>query len=115
MSRRCGRTTPPGIQPGCWPAAQSPRSAPFADFQLADVNGDLKADLVGFQQANTDPPWPLHNALMRNLGVTLTEIAWLDDLAADCAADGQYTFLYAAAPLKVVNATGAPVNPIVIK
>ncbi len=58
---------------------------------------------------------PLHNALMRNLGVTLTEIAWLDDLAADCAADGQWTFLYVAAPLKVVNATGAPVNPIAIK
>ncbi|MEI8237927.1 MAG: cyclase family protein [Actinomycetota bacterium] len=58
---------------------------------------------------------PLHNALMRNLGVTLTEIAWLDDLAADCADDGQYTFLYTAAPLKVVNGTGAPVNPIVIK
>ncbi len=58
---------------------------------------------------------PLHNALMRNLGVTLTEICWLDDLAADCAADGQWTFLYAAAPLKVVGGTGAPVNPIAIK
>ncbi len=58
---------------------------------------------------------PLHNALMRNLGITLTEIAWLDDLADDCAADGQYTFLYAAAPLKVVNGTGSPVNPIAIK
>ena len=52
---------------------------------------------------------------MRNLGVTLTEIAWLDDLADDCAADGQYTFLYTAAPLKVVAGTGSPVNPVVIK
>jgi kynurenine formamidase len=58
---------------------------------------------------------PLHNALMRNLGVTLTEIAQLDLLADDCAADGQWTFLYAAAPLKVVGGTGAPVNPIVLK
>ena len=58
---------------------------------------------------------PLHNALMRNLGITLTEIAWLDDLAADCAADGQYTFLYVAAPLKIVSGTGAPVNPVAIK
>jgi kynurenine formamidase len=58
---------------------------------------------------------PLHNALMRNLGVTLTEIAWLDDLADDCAEDGQYTFFYTAAPLKIVNGTGAPVNPVVIK
>ncbi|HET6875046.1 MAG TPA: cyclase family protein [Acidimicrobiales bacterium] len=58
---------------------------------------------------------PLHAALMRNLGVTLTEIAWLDDLAEDCANDGQYDFMYAAAPLKIVNGTGAPVNPIVVK
>ncbi|GAN75009.1 MULTISPECIES: cyclase family protein [Acidiphilium] len=58
---------------------------------------------------------PLHNALMRNLGVTFTEIAALDDLADDCAKDGQWTFLYTAAPLKVVNGTGAPVNPVVIK
>ena len=58
---------------------------------------------------------PLHNALMRNLGVTLTEAAALDALAEDCATDGQWTFLYTAAPLKVVGGTGAPVNPVVIK
>jgi kynurenine formamidase len=58
---------------------------------------------------------PLHCALMRNLGVAFTEIAWLDDLADACAADGRWSFLYVAAPLKVVNGTGAPVNPVVIR
>lgn len=58
---------------------------------------------------------PLHSALMRNLGVVFTEIIALDDLAADCADDGQYTFLYTAAPLKLVGGTGAPVNPVVVK
>jgi kynurenine formamidase len=58
---------------------------------------------------------PLHNALMRNLGVVFTEICRLDELAADCAADGQWTFLYTAAPLNVVKGTGAPVNPVVVK
>jgi kynurenine formamidase len=58
---------------------------------------------------------PLHNALMRNLGVPFTEIAALDALAADCFADGQWTFLYTAAPLKVAGGTGSPVNPVVIK
>jgi len=58
---------------------------------------------------------PLHGALMRNLGVAMTEIAWLDDLADDCAEDGQWDFLYVAAPLKVVNGTGSPVNPLAIK
>ena len=57
----------------------------------------------------------LHCALMRNLGVVLTEIIDLNRLAEDCAADNQWTFLYVAAPLKVVQATGSPVNPVVIK
>jgi kynurenine formamidase len=57
----------------------------------------------------------LHGALMRNLGIAFTELAWLDDLAADCATDHQYDFLYSAGPLKVVAAAGAPVNPVVIK
>lgn len=58
---------------------------------------------------------PLHAALIRNLGVSLTEVAWLDDLASDCADDRQYEFLYVAAPLKIVEGTGAPVNPMVLK
>ena len=52
---------------------------------------------------------------MRNLGVVFTEIMQLDELAADCAADGQYAFLYTAAPLKIVGGSGAPVNPVVVK
>jgi kynurenine formamidase len=57
----------------------------------------------------------LHCALMRNLGVVLTEIIDMNRLAEDCGADNQWTFLYVAAPLKVVQATGSPVNPVVIK
>ena len=52
---------------------------------------------------------------MRNLGIALTEICWLEGLADACAGDGQYSFLYAAAPLKVVGGSGAPVNPIAIR
>ncbi|MFC7959060.1 cyclase family protein [Rhodococcoides kroppenstedtii] len=57
----------------------------------------------------------LHNALMRNLGVVFTEICDLEELAESCARDGQYTFLYTAAPLKIAKASGSPVNPLVIK
>ena len=56
----------------------------------------------------------LHGALMRNLGVVFTEMLWLEDLAADCAASGRWTFLYAAAPLKVVGASAAPTNPVAV-
>src|SRR5690606_15702838 len=58
---------------------------------------------------------PLHAALLRNLGVAFNEIAWLEKLADDCAADGQYDFLFVGAPLKIVGGTGSPVNPIAIK
>ena len=86
----------------------------FHDMEIPNLVTDTIANEVTIDPVS-GVALPLHNALMRNLGVTLTEIAWLDDLAADCAEDGQYTFLYTAAPLKVVNGTGAPVNPIVIK
>lgn len=57
----------------------------------------------------------LHGALSRDLGVVFCEVLELDELAADCAADGQYEFMFVGAPLKVVDATGSPVNPIVVK
>jgi len=86
----------------------------FHEMEIPNLVTDTMANEVTFDPVN-GIAIPLHAALMRNLGVTLTEIAWLDDLAADCAADRQYDFLYAAAPLKVVNGTGAPVNPLAIK
>ena len=86
----------------------------FQDMEIPNLVTDTIANEVTYDPVS-GTALPLHAALMRNLGVTLTEIAWLDDLAADCAGDGQYTMLYAAAPLKIVNGTGAPVNPIVIK
>ncbi|MBH5143511.1 cyclase family protein [Rhodococcus erythropolis] len=58
---------------------------------------------------------PLHCALMRNLGIVLTEICDMDKLADACAADGRWDFLYTAAPLNIVEGTGAPVNPVVLR
>ncbi len=58
---------------------------------------------------------PLHGALIRDLGLVLSEIYWLDELAADCAEDKQYSFMFAASPLKMKRGSGSPVNPIVIK
>jgi len=86
----------------------------FQEMEIPNLVTDTIANEV-----TTDPEsgvaLPLHNALMRNLGVTFAEIIALDALAEDCAEDGQYTFLYTAAPLKVVEGSGAPVNPVVIK
>ncbi len=86
----------------------------FQDMEIPNLVTDTIANEV-----TTDPnngvALVLHNALMRNLGITLTEIADLEAYAADCAEDGQYTGFYVAAPLKVHLGSGSPVNPVIIK
>jgi len=86
----------------------------FHEMEIPNLVTDTMANEVTVDPV-TGVVLPLHVALMSYLGVAFTEIAALDALADDCAADGQYEFFYAAAPLKVVQAAGSPVNPIVIK
>ncbi len=86
----------------------------FQDMEIPNLVTDTIANEVT-SDPNTGVALVLHNALMRNLGVTLTEIADLEALAADSADDGQYEGLYVAAPLKVHKGSGSPVNPVVLK
>ncbi|MHA6766975.1 cyclase family protein [Sphingobium ummariense] len=86
----------------------------FKDMEIPNLVTDTIANEVTIDPVS-GIALPLHSALMRNLGVAFTEITILDELADDCAADGQWAFLYVAAPLKVVGGSGAPVNPVVIK
>jgi kynurenine formamidase len=86
----------------------------FHEMEIPNLVTDTIANELAIHPAS-GVSFALHHSLMRNLGVTFTEIAKLDPLAADCAGDGQWSFLYTAAPLKVVGGTGAPVNPVVIK
>lgn len=58
---------------------------------------------------------PLHPVLLRDLGMVITELVRLDDLAAACAADGRYDCLFVSGPLKVVGGTAAPANPVAIR
>jgi kynurenine formamidase len=86
-------------------------------FQAMEIP-NLVTDTIANEQSfdpETGISMRLHCALMRNLGIAMTEVCWLDDLAEACARDGRWTFLYTAAPLKVVGASGAPVNPIVVR
>jgi kynurenine formamidase len=63
------------------------------------------------------PPFrsPFHICAIPNMGLTLGEIFYLDQLAADCAADGRYAFLLVAPPLPVTHAVGTPINPYAMK
>ena len=86
----------------------------FHDMEIASIS----ADTIGCEQGvhkETGAIGLLHSALLCNLGVIFNEILWLKDLADDCDKDGQYTFLFAGAPLKLVFGCGSAVNPIAIK
>jgi kynurenine formamidase len=58
---------------------------------------------------------PLHCVLIRDLGMMLGEIFDLEELAADCEADGVWEFFLSAAPLRVVGGVGSPVSPLAMK
>ena len=58
---------------------------------------------------------PLHQVFIPNMGLTIGEIFFLDDLAEDCARDGVYEFFFVAPPLPITGAVGSPINPLAIK
>ena len=49
------------------------------------------------------------------IGITMGEIFYLKDLAADCAEDKVYEFFFCGPPLPVTKAVGSPINPMAIK
>ncbi len=58
---------------------------------------------------------PLHQVMIPNMGLLVGEMFDLDALAADCASDGVYEFMFVAPPLPITGAVGSPVNPQAIK
>jgi len=58
---------------------------------------------------------PFHVLAIPNMGLTLGEIFYLEELAADCASDGRWAFLLVAPPLPVTRGVGTPINPYAIK
>ncbi len=77
----------------------------------------IATDNLGVEQApNPDgKDWNLHGNLLRDLGVFLGEIWWLEELAEDCAEDGRYEFFISAPPLNIPGAVGSVINPIAVK
>lgn len=65
--------------------------------------------------SDTGDKFPVHCVLIRDMGMPLGEILDFEELAADCAGDGVYEFLFTAPPIKFANAVGSPINPLAIK
>jgi kynurenine formamidase len=86
----------------------------FDEMEIPCLVTDTLANETTYEP-DTGAMLVLHAALMRNLGIVFTEMAWLDALAADCAGDRQYEGFYSGAPTKVSKGTGGSVNPLFIK
>jgi kynurenine formamidase len=86
----------------------------LADKDVAALAVDNIAVEVEPPEEPFDHVYPLHSRLIRDLGLTLGEVWWLEDLAAACAAEARYEFFISAPPLNVTNASGSPANPIVV-
>ena len=52
---------------------------------------------------------------LRDLGLAQGQLWHLDDLAADCAADGQHDFLLTATPIPLTGGLGGMVAPTAVK
>jgi kynurenine formamidase len=84
------------------------------DHQIAAICADTwgcevrpNESTVAFQ------PW--HWIVIPMIGITMGEIFYLKDLAADCAEDQVYEFLFCAPPLPITGAVGSPINPMAVK
>ncbi|CAN5357325.1 cyclase family protein [soil metagenome] len=85
-----------------------------ADREVAGI----ATDTWGMEVLPNETPdvfQPLHCVFIVAMGLYVGEIFDLEELADDCAADGQYDFFFCAAPLPISRAVGSPVNPIAIK
>ncbi|MCV7427644.1 cyclase family protein [Mycobacterium montefiorense] len=83
------------------------------DRRVAAVGADNWA--VEVVPSQTATLLPLHCILIRDMGMPLAEILDLDALSQDCAADGKWSFMFVAPPLRISGAVGSPTTPIAIK
>jgi len=86
------------------------------DRQAAAVCADnVAVEVIDTTTIASEICLPLHALCLRDMGMPLGEMFDMEELAADCAADGRYSFLLCAPPLGFTGAVGSPVNPIVLK
>ncbi|MES2171669.1 MAG: cyclase family protein [Actinomycetota bacterium] len=91
-------------------SALEPMAAWLWDHRVSLIGADNPA-----VEARPGDPGYLHRRAIPMLGLGLGEMLVLDDLAADCARDGRYSFLFAAVPLNLPGGVGTPANAFAMK
>lgn len=86
----------------------------FHDHDVAGVATDTLV-LECFPCEDPAVLLPVHMIHLRDLGLAQGQLWFLDELAADCAADGQHDFLLTATPIPLTRGLGGMVAPTAIK
>ena len=86
----------------------------FGDHDIAGVATDTLV-LECFPGEDPAVLLPVHMIHLRDMGLAQGQLWALDDLAADCAEDGQHDFLLVATPIPLTGATGGMVAPTAVK
>jgi len=86
----------------------------FRRHDVAAVATDTLAFEV-YPCEDSDVLFPVHLLDLVDLGLLQGQNFDLEDLAADCAADGRYAFLLEASPIPFTGGAGAPVSPVAVK
>lgn len=108
---RAAALTVESAQPGLAPVEAT--AAWLWDRHVAAVAADNMALEVAPLQMEADHF--LHFRIIPAFGMPIGEFFWLDDLAAACAEDRRWSFLFTSAPLNVPGGVGSPPNALAIR
>ena len=103
----------------CTQAFQGPNTPLIAaapTFEdVMDYQDTMPFEVMPWDPAAPGAILPIHCLDLVEMGLTQGQNWDLEELAADCEADGQYDFLLEASPQPFVGGIGSPVNPVAIK
>jgi kynurenine formamidase len=84
----------------------------IAERGVAVLGSDGNSDTAPSSTAGVD--FPIHVLAINAMGVHLLDYLQFEDLRAACEGSGRWEFMFVAAPLRIANGTGSPINPIAI-
>ena len=84
----------------------------LSDRRVAALGSDGNSDTAPSTTEGID--FPIHALALNAMGVHLLDYLQFEDLLAACERERRWEFLFAGAPLRVVEGTGSPLNPLAI-
>ncbi len=112
---RTGRPLAPAPRPGAYPEVGGLAlgcARWVHDERVSLLVSDAGMDSPAPAVENVATPW--HVLALTRMGISLVDVADLEELARLCAQTGKYSFLAVVSVLPLAQATASPVNPLVV-